>query len=225
VIELAREIEGAERLSFRGLLTHAGQSYHATSKDEIEAIHRSSVSRLRRVREALERVGFSRVELSIGDTPTCSVVDDLGGVDEIRPGNFVFYDLKQQLKIGSCSEEDIAVAVACPVVAKHPERTEIVLYGGAAHLSKESFVGEDGTTVFGRVSLLQNGAWGPTVPDTYVSSLSQEHGIVRTTSEIVDQVQVGDVLVVLPVHSCLLSYLLKDYHTLDGEILPSQSSA
>jgi len=33
-------------------------------------------------------------------------------VDEIRPGNFVFYDL-MQYRIGSCSVGQIAVAMAC----------------------------------------------------------------------------------------------------------------
>ena len=175
------------------------------------------------VRESLEAEGFTGVEVSVGDTPTCSIVDDLSQVDEIRPGNFVFYDLTQ-LGPGSCSEHQIAVTVGCPVVAKHPERSEIVLYGGAVHLSKESLTMADGTLSFGRVCFWQGDGWGPSLPDTYVSSLSQEHGIVKTTPDVVERVAVGDVLMVLPVHSCLLVYLLKEYHTLDGQVLPSQSS-
>jgi D-serine deaminase-like pyridoxal phosphate-dependent protein len=224
VIELAKELERAASLEFRGLLTHAGHSYDVTSKPAIESIHRESVLRLQRVKRALQEAGIAECELSIGDTPTCSTVDDLSGVDEVRPGNFVFYDLKQ-VRIGSCCEEDIAVAIACPVVAKHPERREIVLYGGAVHLSKDSFANADGSPVFGRVSLWEGERWGPSLRDTYVSSLSQEHGIVKTTAEVVDQAHVGDILIVLPVHSCLLSYLLEDFHALDGEILLSQSSA
>lgn len=220
---LAREIERTGNLDLRGLLTHAGHSYQTTSKEEIKAIHEDSIFRLRQARDALKQGGFPPVELSIGDTPTCSIVGDFSAVDEIRPGNFVFYDLKQ-FRLGSCSEEEIAVAVACPVVAKHPERNELVLYGGAVHLSKESLAMADGTKVFGRVSFLEKDGWGPMLPDTYVSSLSQEHGIVRTTADVVDRVRIGDILIVLPVHSCLLAYLLKEYHTLDGTILPSESS-
>jgi D-serine deaminase-like pyridoxal phosphate-dependent protein len=222
VIELAREIAKTGVLTFKGLLTHAGHSYHASSREELLSIHRDSVRRLSQVQHALQTAGFSQVELSIGDTPTCSVVDDFRPVDEIRPGNFVFYDLKQA-RIGSCSEGQIAVAVGCPVVAKHPERCEVILYGGAAHLSKESLVA-DGVQIFGRVAQWEGDGWGKALPDTYLSSLSQEHGVVRTTAQIVSQIKVGDVLIVLPVHSCLLSYLLIDYHTLDGEVLPSQSS-
>ncbi len=222
VIELARQVETSGPLDFKGLLTHAGHSYHASSREELESIHRDSVDRLSELQHALQAVGFSQVELSIGDTPTCSVVSDFGAVDEIRPGNFVFYDLKQA-RIGSCSEGQIAVAVACPVVAKHLERSEVILYGGAVHLSKESFVA-DGVQIFGRVVPWEGDGWGNALPDTYLSSLSQEHGVVRTSAAIVNQINVGDVLLVLPVHSCLLSYLLIDYHTLDGDVLPSQSA-
>ncbi len=221
--ELAQEVEGSDRLVLTGLLTHAGHSYHATSKAEIVSIYQKSVARLHQTQARLAQAGLPKLALSIGDTPTCSIVDDFSGVTEIRPGNFVFYDLKQE-KIGSCSEHEIAVAVACPVVAKHPERNEIVLYGGAVHLSKESFVNQDGVQIFGRVAFFEDNSWGSSLPDTFISSLSQEHGIVRTTAEILSRVYVGDVLVILPVHSCLLAYLLQDYHTLDGEILTSQSS-
>jgi len=223
VLELARQIETCDALAFTGLLTHAGHSYHASSQEEIRSIYQESVARLRAARQALEQGGFSAVELSFGDTPTCSIVEDFSAVDEMRPGNFVFYDLKQ-MRIGSCSEEQIAVAVACPVVATHAERNEAILYGGAVHLSKDSFV-QDGVQVYGRVAPWQGDAWGESLPDTYLSSLSQEHGVVRTTPETLSQMRVGDVLIILPSHSCLLSYLLGDYHTLDGGVLPSQSSA
>jgi D-serine deaminase-like pyridoxal phosphate-dependent protein len=222
MVELARQIETSGPLSFKGLLTHAGHSYHATSHEGIRSVYRDSVDRLCEAGHALEIGGFPG-ELSFGDTPTCSVVDDFGAVDEVRPGNFVFYDLKQA-RIGSCSEEQIAVTVACPVVAKHPERNEVILYGGAVHLSKDSFVA-GGVKVFGKVVPWEGDRWGEALPDTYISSLSQEHGVVRTTPTIVSEISVGDVLIVLPSHSCLLSYLLGDYHTLDGEVLPSQSSA
>jgi len=223
IVELAQAVVATDRLAFKGLLTHAGHSYHAASKLELEAIHHDSVARLAYVRAALRAEGFSQVQLSSGDTPTCSVVDDFTGLDEIRPGNFVFYDLRQ-VRIGSCSEREIAVAVACPVVAKHPQRNEIVLYGGAVHLSRDSLISADGTPMFGHVAFWEGDGWGLSLPDTYVSSLSQEHGIVRTTVDVLEQVHVGDVLIVVPVHSCLLSYLLNEYHTLDGEIIPSQST-
>ncbi len=219
LVTLARQIETTPQLSFRGLLTHSGHTYRARSKPEIEAIYRDTVSKMAQARQKLRAAGLAQVALSIGDTPSCSVVEDLSDVDEIRPGNFVFYDL-MQLHIGACREADIAVAVACPVVAKHPERNQLVIYGGAVHHSKEFITAADNTPIFGYVALWEGKGWGPRLENAYVSGLSQEHGIVKADDSLVNRVDVGDLLVVLPVHSCLTANLMRKYLTLEGEILP-----
>ena len=69
------------------------------------------------------------------------MANDCSNFDEIRPGNFAYYDV-MQYHIGSCNMDNIAVAVACPVVAVHPQKNELVIYGGAIHLSKE-FIAAD----------------------------------------------------------------------------------
>ena len=102
----------------------------------------------------------------------CAEPPPLMHVDEIRPGNFVFYDV-MQLQIGACTEEEIGVAVACPIVAKHPERNQLVIYGGAVHHSKE-FIEIDGVQLFGYIAPLTGDGWGPRLQHAYVAGLSQE---------------------------------------------------
>jgi D-serine deaminase-like pyridoxal phosphate-dependent protein len=227
---LARHIQQTTKLILCGLLTHAAHTYHARSIREIRMIHAESVSRMGAVRQFLESSGFKDLEISVGDTPSCSVVDDLSAVDEIRPGNFVFYDV-MQLHLGACSEDDLAVAVACPVVAKHRDRHEIVLYGGAIHLSKEhimhTFKGKQMFPLYGYVALplfqqadsQQPSGWGKMLEHTAVTELSQEHSIVKTEPDLFDQVAIGDLLIVLPVHACLTANLLRHYLTLEGETI------
>jgi len=217
-VELAREIEKADKLSFCGLLTHSGHSYHAKSKEQIKEIYFDTISKMSRVKEALKGAGFDDVQVSVGDTPTCSVVKDLSGVDEIRPGNFVFYDV-QQMNLGSCRQEDIAVAAACPVVAKHKERNEVIIYGGADHLSKDYFTLQDGTKAYGCIALPKQTGWGGMLENSYVSSLSQAHGVVKVDKRYFDKIKIGGILMVLPAHSCLTVNLLRDFLTLDGEWL------
>jgi len=210
VLDIAKEIKRSPRLHFKGLLTHAGHSYNAASDKEIKEIYDDTVSKLISVRKYLEENGFSNVEISIGDTPTCSIVNEFYGIDEVRCGNFVFYDV-MQLFLGTCKEEDIAAAVACPVIARYPQRNEIVIYGGAVHLSKDSITGKNNQKIFGLVALpgKDNQEWGPIINDTYVSTLTQEHGIIKTTNEFIQEVNVGDILMILPVHSCLAANLLR----------------
>lgn len=216
VIALAHAIAQSNRMRFKGLLTHSGHAYRAQFPAEVTAIHLESVQRLREIKKRLVGQGFSDPQISIGDTPSCSIIEDFSDANEIRPGNFVFYDA-MQLNIGSCQEEDIAVAVACPVVAKHPERNELVIYGGAVHLSKDFFVDKNGKKVFGYVTLLEKDGWGPKIENTHVSALSQEHGIIKTDSDFFEKTNIGDVLLILPVHSCLTVNLLKQYLTLEGK--------
>ncbi|GAB4380057.1 MAG: D-TA family PLP-dependent enzyme [Calditrichia bacterium] len=209
ILKIARLLTKSPGLEFKGLLAHFGDTYQAASPKEIRAIYSRSMERLQTVKSVLESKGFSEIELSIGDTPSCSLVDDFQGVDEIRPGNFVFYDA-MQWRLGVCQVEDIAAVVACPVVARHPSRNEIVIYGGAIHLSKE-FLLEAQRKVFGYPVRPIPLGWGAIWPDSYLSRLSQEHGIVQMRTDSFQKFQVGDLLPVIPVHSCLAAHLLKDH--------------
>lgn len=202
---LARIIEildNAQHLLFVGFLTHAGNTYAASTKNEIEQIYSSSMQSMQQLKEK-----YPKASLSVGDTPSCSIVEDLGAADEIRPGNFVFYDLMQYY-LGSCSINDIAVSVACPVTGIYPEREELVIYGGAVHLSKEYV--EDGGKNYGLIVRYTEDGWTSPVPDTRLVSLSQEHGIIKTNPEFLQTVKHGDILGVLPIHSCLTANLLRD---------------
>lgn len=218
--QLYEAIQNVQHFSFMGLLTHAGQTYHASTPEEILDIHEKSVSRMNNVKRQLEAIRSSEVEISIGDTPSLSLVTDLGSIDEIRPGSFVFYDLTQ-VWLGAAREEDIAIGVACPVIAKYPERNEIVVHGGAVHLSKETLPLSDGIQMFGKVTTLSTDSWGPSMEDVYVSNLSQEHGVIKAPREFIESTNYGDILVILPVHSCLTANLFSTFQSLDGEVFPS----
>jgi len=219
ILDLARQLRGT-RLNFRGLLTHAGQTYHAQGVEQILTIYRDCVAGMQHARAALVRGGFPHCELSYGDTPSCTLAESFEGLDEIRPGNFIFYDL-MQWQLGVCSAADIAVAVACPVVAKHPEsgvdesRWRLVLYGGAVHLSKE-VLSIQGRPAYGALANLNPAGWGEPLEDASLYSLSQEHGLAQLSAQQAAGFQAGDLLAVLPVHSCLTVDLYREYLTTDG---------
>jgi D-serine deaminase-like pyridoxal phosphate-dependent protein len=219
---LIRDIKKSDKMEFIGLLTHAGHSYYTKSINEIKVIYEETVLKLKDIQERLFLQGFSIVKLSIGNTPVCSVVDDFSDVDEIRPGNFVFFDVTQ-LKLGSCKEEDIAITVACPIVAKYPERNEIVIYGGGIHLSKEFLLNDDGSKNYGFVTLPFKDGWSKKIPNIYIKSLSQEHGIIQAPNDFINKVKIGDFLYILPIHSCMIGNLHRKYLTLDNEKLDFNS--
>ncbi len=207
----------SERIRFRGFYTHAGHSYGARSISEIEAIHEDTRSKLLALKAHYE-ARHIHAELALGDTPSCSVATQFEGIDIIRPGNFVFYDLMQE-QIGSCREEDISVVLAAPIVEIHSERQELIVHAGAVHLSKDRITDENGRVIYGKVVLLEKSGWGKSLSDVYVTSLSQEHGIIRWENPGLEKMKVGDLLGILPVHSCLAANLMRSITTLDGEII------
>lgn len=203
------------KITFKGFLTHTGHTYEARSTNEIFSRQFDALLKLRSLKAAYKR-RFPNVEISMGDTPSASICNNFGGVDELRPGNFVFYDLMQQ-SLGACSIKDIAVRVVCPVVAKHVSRNEVVIYGGAVHFAKESILNTDGKPLYGRIVIEKDGEKQLLDTNNYLSRLSQEHGVIKMTPTNLREINVGDLIEVIPVHSCLTANLAKTYLTTEGE--------
>jgi len=217
IARLAKITMSYPHLRLRGLLTHAGQTYHAHSKKAILDLYQKSNSRMYQLKEELEKRAINGMEISVGDTPGCWLSENLGQVDEIRPGNFIFFDATM-FDLGVCRADEIAVCVACPVVATYDSRQEAVIYGGAIHLSKE-IVDNRSSSIYGYVVFSKDALTWKINRLNYVRSLSQEHGVVKLDKIGFDQVKIGDLLYIIPVHSCLVVQALRRYLTLDGDII------
>lgn len=209
VLDLLRK---SKVMQFQGFLTHAGHTYDCHEMQQVLKIHRDSKRLLIQLKERY-MTEFPNLQLSVGDTPSCSILpaSEFEGFDEMRPGNFVFYDL-EQASIGSCKHEDIAVVMACPIVAKHPQRHELILYGGGVHFSKDRLGGQPEGTIFGRVVARKTPhglEWENIVEGMYLKGVSQEHGKVVVPANVWHNYRVGDLLFVLPVHSCMTADILK----------------
>ena len=212
-----KQLSANKKLKFKGFLTHAGHNYSAKSTNEIFSRHFDSLLKLKSLKQKYKKE-FPHLEISIGDTPSASICTTFDGVDESRPGNFVFYDLMQH-NLGVCTFDDIAVKMICPVVSKHPSRNEIVIYGGAVHFSKESITNINGKEMFGRIIINKEGEKTLLNPLSYVSKLSQEHGILKVAQNQFKNFKIGDLVEIIPVHSCLTADIMRHYQTIDGEII------
>lgn len=202
-------IDGStEKIHYQGLLAHAGHTYGAKDKENIEWIFEGAQKTLVELNEKFGGI------ISFGDTPSCSLVDDLSSFDELRPGNFVFYDW-MQYQIGSCDINQIAVCLACPVVALHTERDEIVVHGGAVHLSKDA-VQEGKFKSFGKCVTLTEKGWSTEIIGD-VKRISQEHGVIKMKPNEIGNVKIGDLIGVIPVHSCLTADLQGYYQSTSGK--------
>lgn len=214
--QLLEKVHQQKHITCKGFYSHPGHSYSARSKKDILNIHADVIEQLTALKTRYDFPAEDFVTC-IGDTPCCSAAEDFTAIDQISPGNFVFNDV-MQTHIGSCTMKDIAVALACPVVATYPSRNEIIIHGGAIHLSKE-MLHTDSLSHFGLPVVLEDSRWQEAVGNSYVKSISQEHGIITYPAGTLASLSVGDLLGILPVHSCLTADLMSGYRTLQGKYL------
>ena len=213
-IEIPRAISDAKNLNFAGILTHAGHSYDARSKNEILNVARHERNSMVELAERLRENSIKVPTVSIGSTPTMSTVDHLEGVDEIRPGNYIFFDAFQAT-LGSCSFDDTALTVLTAVIHKSAKR--LVVDAGAIALSKDRGpVALDPACGYGHVLDIDGNETG-----MRVTGMSQEHGeIDAADSEVFHRIKVGDRVRILANHSCLTASQHSHYNIVeDGDVV------
>lgn len=209
--EILQISQKTEKLQFKGFYIHAGHSYYNPNIKDLYEQTRNALNMLKSKYLPI----YPQLITRTGDTPGCSLMEDFGDIDELGPGNFVFYDL-MQVSLGSCERTDIAVALAVPVVDIKKERKEILVHGGGVHLAKDVLVNPDGTKNFGEVVLLNETGWTFQTQKSFLKSISQEHGIIQASNELIQSIKIGDVLGILPIHSCMTADCMGEYLTLDG---------
>lgn len=212
--KILRTATQSDKLKFKGFYLHPGHTYYTPDKAGIYEQSRQALHMLKMKYQS----EFPDLVTRIGDTPGCAVTEDFGDIDELGPGNFVFFDL-MQAELGSCTREDIAVCLAVPVVDINFERKEILIHGGGVHLAKDVLVDASGNKNFGEVVYLNETGWTIPADRSYVKSISQEHGLINASDSLLQSVKVGDLLGVLPVHSCMTADCMGEYLSLEGKTI------
>lgn len=212
-IEIPRIISDSRDLNFAGILTHAGHSYDVKTTEDILAVARHERDSMVELAERLRSENINVPAVSVGSTPTMSLVDHLDGVDEIRPGNYIFFD-NFQATLGSCKFEDTALTVLTAVIHKDSSRRKIVVDAGAIALSKDRGpVGLDPDCGYGRVLDIDGIDTG-----MHLTGMSQEHGEINAgESEAFDRLRVGDRVRILANHSCLTAAQHSHYNVIEDE--------
>jgi D-serine deaminase-like pyridoxal phosphate-dependent protein len=204
-VDLARRIFESPTLDFAGILTHSGQAYSATSRDDMVRVAERERRVMVALAERLRAAGIDVSEVSVGSTPAMSVVEDLAGVTEARPGNYALYDL-DQVALGSCRVTDCAATVLTTVVSSNVLGGSVI-DAGALALSKD--LGQTTTEAPGYGRVLADDRSGRL--GAGVVTLSQEHGIVAGRFEV------GEQLRIVPNHSCLTVAQFDEFTVVRGD--------
>ncbi len=205
---LAAQMWASPHIDFQGLLTHGGHSYNCTSREEILAVADEEREVVVNFAEELRARGIPVREVSIGSTPTMSLTENLTGITEIRPGNYMFYD-RFQATLGSCDLSQVAISVLTSVIGRYPQRRELITDAGALALSKDP----------GATHLVKEPGYGSVLGalDLAVKGLSQEHGTLASNQDLGDAYPIGHKLRVVPNHSCMAAALYDRFHVVEKE--------
>ncbi len=200
-------------LRLRGLLSHAGHAYHAASEEDLRAIAQREADILSHLREQAVASGIPLEEISVGATPTLRFSAGQGGVTELRPGNYVYFD-RTQVALGAATLDDCALTVMATVVSK-PAADRIILDCGSKTLTNDQARGITAAAGYGAV-LAGIGDAPRQVDETLtIERLSEEHATVRVAGGT--PLEPGDRVQVVPNHSCVVSNLVDVVRLVEGD--------
>ncbi len=210
-LDFLRLVASLPALRLRGVLSHAGHSYGATSEEGLRAIAREEAELLHDLAAAARSDGIAIDEISVGATPTARFSVSEAGVTELRPGTYTYFD-RSQVAFGAAGPTDCALTVLAMVVSK-PAPNRIILDCGSKTLTNDPPHGFDRPVGFGAVfadldaEVLDD--------DLSVERLSEEHAVVMVQSGKT-RLEPGDLVRVLPNHACPVSNLVDCVRLVEG---------
>ncbi len=215
-VGFVKAVSAMPGLRLRGLLSHAGHGYHASSEEALAAIAGEEVAILTRLQSAASAAGVTLDELSVGATPTLRYSVREKGITELRPGNYVYFD-RTQLALGAATFDDCALTVMATVVSK-PSADRIILDCGSKTLTNDQARGITAASGYGAVLAGERDEldYARELDETLtIERLSEEHATVRVTGAT--RLEPGDRVRVLPNHSCTVSNLVDVVRLIDGD--------
>lgn len=193
-VAIAQHIERASALNFSGMLFYPGHIRDVVS-EQGAALTRLGADIATYV-QALNAAGLPPRIISGGSTPAAWRMHEVLGVNEVRPGTYVYND-RTTAMIGACDWDDCALTVLATVVS-------IAVKGQA--------VIDAGTKALGREPLRAEGdGYGALLdhPDVVVSRMSEEHGILDL-SKTSWRPRLGDQVRIVPNHVCIVVHLFDE---------------
>jgi len=191
---LLRELAGLSGVELRGMAFYPG---HIKGQDAkaLEVLS-NLISGL--VAEA-KAAGFELPVVSGGSTPTMWHSHEIAGMNEIRPGTYIFND-RNTILSGACTPDDCAATIIATVVSTAVPG-QFVIDGGSKTFSSDRAAAEG----FGQFL---------DAPDALFEKMNEEHGYVKHAAH---QRKVGERVRVLPNHICVAVNLHERIYGVRGD--------
>lgn len=201
---------------FKGVLTHAGESYHCFDQTSLRAAAENEVKAALNAAERLRSAEISCEIVSIGSTPTAHNYQNLDGITEVRAGVYGFFDLVMT-GVGVCSVNDIAASVVTTVIGHNQEKGWLIIDAGWMALSSDRGTANQPTDCgYG----LLTDSNGELLDNLQVTNVNQEHGIIEAVNDAsinFNDIPIGSRLHIMPNHACATASMHKQYHVFDTQ--------
>jgi D-serine deaminase-like pyridoxal phosphate-dependent protein len=188
LLDLARGIERLAGLSFEGIAFYPGhiKDNGAAGRAALAALGGLIQSMLADFR----REGIAVRIVSGGSTPSLYHSHELAGLNEIRPGTYVYNDWNT-VASGACTPEECAAALLVTVVST-ARPGQIIVDGGSKTFSSDRLAGSTEST-FGHVV---------EAPEAVFHKMNEEHGYVDVR-RCGRKFEIGERLRIIPNHICV----------------------
>lgn len=183
-VDLARAVVAMPGLEWRGITFYPG---HIKDQDAEKLAALSQM--VGGLAGDFAAAGMKPEIVSGGSTPALFHSHEIEGLNEIRPGTYVFNDLNT-VASGACSLEECAASVLVTVVSRAGEERMIV-DGGSKTFSSDRL--SSGGTGHGRVM---------EAPGAAFHKMNEEHGFVDLSSAE-RSFEIGEKIRIIPNHICV----------------------
>ena len=189
LVQLAQAIDRLAGITFEGITFYPGH-IKALGEEAPEKALRDLGSVVKSMLDDFKRAGIEARVVSGGSTPTLFRSHEIAGLNEIRPGTYVYND-GNTVQAGTCKWSDCAASIMTTVVST-ARKGHMIVDGGSKTFSSDRFAGATPTT-FGRVM---------EAPECIFHNLNEEHGFVdiRAANR---EFSVGDRVRIIPNHVCV----------------------
>ena len=202
LLDLARAVQSLPHLRLEGITFYPG---HIKSLDAagLEALAKLS-QLVRSILDDFERAGIEVKIVSGGSTPALFHSHEIDGLNEIRPGTYVFNDVNT-VGSGACAWEDCAASVLATVVST-ARPGHMIIDGGSKTFSSDR-VSYSSEVTFGRLT---------EAPGARFHKMNEEHGFIDIT-KAEREFSVGDRVRIIPNHVCVAMNLHEKVYGIRGD--------
>lgn len=204
-LKMAQSIHSNPNLRLSGIMTHEGHVAFV-AEDEIAAAATSAGEKMVETAEMIRNSGIELPVVSVGSTPASRLTPAVPGINEARPGTYVFNDSSLFRFGDQWGVEDCAARFITTVVSRAAD-DRCVIDAGAKTLALDPNMSHKG--------------YGYIVehPDVIITRLSEEHGVCELPAGV-QGFNVGDTLEVIPNHICPTVNLMDEMAIVrDGKII------